>query len=76
MAITITVNGQGRLVDVDRDTPLLWALRDTLAIEGLAPAGSLHPVQQAAAVANPIFAATGVGVRDPPITNQPLVRNT
>src|SRR4051812_38001813 len=89
MAITITVNGQARSVDVDADTPLLWALRDTLGltgtkfgcgiaecgactvlvdgraerscmfpaanaegasvttIEGLAPKGSLHPVQQA-----------------------------
>src|SRR4051812_4202568 len=89
MAITITVNGQARSVDVDPDTPLLWALRDTLGltgtkfgcgiaecgactvlvdgraerscmfpaanaegasvttIEGLAPKGSLHPVQQA-----------------------------
>ena len=89
MAITITVNGQARVVDVDPDTPLLWVLRDTLGltgtkfgcgiaecgactvlvdgraerscmfpaanaagasvttIEGLAPEGSLHPVQQA-----------------------------
>jgi isoquinoline 1-oxidoreductase subunit alpha len=89
MAITLTVNGQARVVDVERDTPLLWALRDTLGltgtkfgcgiaecgactvlvdgraerscmfavadaegtsvttIEGLAPSGSLHPVQQA-----------------------------
>ena len=89
MAITITVNGQARVVDVDPDTPLLWVLRDTLGltgtkfgcgiaecgactvlvdgraerscmfpaanaagasvttIEGLAPGGSLHPVQQA-----------------------------
>ena len=34
MAITITVNGQARLVDVDPDTPLLWALRDTLGLTG------------------------------------------
>jgi len=89
MAITMTVNGKARVVDVDPDTPLLWALRDTLGltgtkfgcgiaecgactvlidgraerscmfpaanaegasvttIEGLAPEGSLHPVQQA-----------------------------
>ena len=89
MAITIRVNGQARQVDVDPDTPLLWALRDTLGltgtkfgcgiaecgactvlvdgraerscmfpaanaegasvttIEGLAPEGNLHPVQQA-----------------------------
>jgi isoquinoline 1-oxidoreductase alpha subunit len=30
MAITITVNGQ----DVDRDTPLLWVIRDTLGLTG------------------------------------------
>jgi len=89
MAITMTVNGKARSVDVEPDTPLLWALRDTLGltgtkfgcgiaecgactvlidgraerscmfpaanaegvsvttIEGLAPEGSLHPVQQA-----------------------------
>jgi isoquinoline 1-oxidoreductase subunit alpha len=89
MAISLTVNGRPRLLDLDPDTPLLWALRDTLGltgtkfgcgiaacgactvhvdgqpmrscsvpvvavegasvttIEGLAPEGSLHPVQQA-----------------------------
>jgi isoquinoline 1-oxidoreductase alpha subunit len=34
MAITITVNGQDRSLDVDRDTPLLWAIRDTLGLTG------------------------------------------
>ena len=89
MALTITVNGQERSVDVEPETPLLWVLRDTLGltgtkfgcgiaecgactvhvngravrscvlpmsraegasittIEGLAPAGASHPVQQA-----------------------------
>ena len=89
MAISLTVNGRPRLLDLEADTPLLWALRDTLGltgtkfgcgiaacgactvlvdgqpmrscsvpvvavegasvttIEGLAPEGSLHPVQQA-----------------------------
>jgi isoquinoline 1-oxidoreductase alpha subunit len=89
MAISLTVNGRPRLLDLEPDTPLLWALRDTLGltgtkfgcgiaacgactvhvdgqpmrscsvpvvavdgtsvttIEGLAPEGSLHPVQQA-----------------------------
>lgn len=89
MAITLTVNGQARSVDVEPDTPLLWVLRDTLGltgtkfgcgvaacgactvhlnseavrscsltvadaagativtIEGLAPPGTLGPVQQA-----------------------------
>jgi isoquinoline 1-oxidoreductase subunit alpha len=34
MAIALTVNGQARSVDVDPDTPLLWALRDTLGMTG------------------------------------------
>jgi isoquinoline 1-oxidoreductase alpha subunit len=34
MAVNLTVNGQARSVDVDPDTPLLWALRDTLGITG------------------------------------------
>ena len=33
-AITLTVNGQSRSVDVDPDTPLLWVIRDTLALTG------------------------------------------
>jgi isoquinoline 1-oxidoreductase subunit alpha len=34
MAITITVNGQDHSADVDRDTPLLWVIRDTLGLTG------------------------------------------
>ena len=34
MAITLTVNGQARTVDVEPDTPLLWVLRDTLGLTG------------------------------------------
>jgi isoquinoline 1-oxidoreductase alpha subunit len=34
MAITITVNGQPRSLDIEPDTPLLWALRDTLGLTG------------------------------------------
>jgi isoquinoline 1-oxidoreductase alpha subunit len=34
MAITLTVNGQSRALDVDPDTPLLWAIRDTLGLTG------------------------------------------
>ncbi len=30
----LTINGQPQRVDVDPDTPLLWALRDTLALTG------------------------------------------
>ena len=34
MAITITVNGQERSLDLEPDTPLLWAVRDTLGLTG------------------------------------------
>jgi len=31
---TLSVNGRARTVDVEADTPLLWALRDTLGLVG------------------------------------------
>ena len=34
MAINLTVNGQVRSLDVDPDTPLLWAIRETLGLTG------------------------------------------
>lgn len=34
MAISITINQVERSLDVDPDTPLLWALRDTLKMPG------------------------------------------
>jgi isoquinoline 1-oxidoreductase subunit alpha len=34
MAINVTVNGQVRSLDVDPDTPLLWAIRETLGLTG------------------------------------------
>jgi isoquinoline 1-oxidoreductase alpha subunit len=34
MAIAITVNGEHRSLDVEPDTPLLWAIRDTLGLTG------------------------------------------
>ena len=34
MAFTVNVNGTPRSIDVDADTPLLWALRDVLGISG------------------------------------------
>jgi isoquinoline 1-oxidoreductase alpha subunit len=34
MSVTITVNGQPRSLDVEPDTPLLWAIRDTLGLTG------------------------------------------
>ncbi|MBK6422712.1 MAG: (2Fe-2S)-binding protein [Gemmatimonadetes bacterium] len=34
MAITFSLNGRSQSVDVPDDTPLLWVLRDTLALTG------------------------------------------
>jgi isoquinoline 1-oxidoreductase alpha subunit len=34
MPISFTVNGQPQTLDLDPDTPLLWALRDTLGLTG------------------------------------------
>jgi isoquinoline 1-oxidoreductase subunit alpha len=34
MAISITVNGQVRSLDLDPDTPLLWAIRETVGLTG------------------------------------------
>jgi len=34
MAITITVNGQTRSLDVEANMPLLWAIRETLGLTG------------------------------------------
>jgi isoquinoline 1-oxidoreductase alpha subunit len=32
--ITLTVNGQPRTLEIDPDTPLLWAIRETLGLTG------------------------------------------
>lgn len=32
--IALTINGKGRTVNVEEDTPLLWILRDALALTG------------------------------------------
>lgn len=34
MAITLTVNGQRHLLDIEPDTPLLWAIRETIGLTG------------------------------------------
>ena len=34
MKLEIKVNGEARKIDVDRDTPLLWVLRDELRLTG------------------------------------------
>jgi isoquinoline 1-oxidoreductase alpha subunit len=34
MAITLTVNGESRALEVEPDTPLLWIIRETLNLTG------------------------------------------
>jgi isoquinoline 1-oxidoreductase alpha subunit len=34
MPISLTVNGRAHTLDVEPDTPLLWAIRDTLGLTG------------------------------------------
>ena len=34
MSVTLNVNGQDHTLDIDNDTPLLWALRDNLGLTG------------------------------------------
>jgi isoquinoline 1-oxidoreductase alpha subunit len=34
MSVTLTVNGQSHTLDVDGDTPLLWAIRDEIGLTG------------------------------------------
>ena len=34
MAITLTINGQARALEVEADLPLLWALRENLGMTG------------------------------------------
>ena len=34
MAITLTVNGDTHTIDVDPESPLLWAIRDTIGLTG------------------------------------------
>lgn len=35
MAFDLTINGRTHRVDVEGDTPLLWVLRDVLAMTGM-----------------------------------------
>lgn len=34
MAVSLTVNGQSRTLDIEDDTPLLWVIRDELGLKG------------------------------------------
>jgi isoquinoline 1-oxidoreductase alpha subunit len=34
MSVTLTVNGKSHTLDIDDDTPLLWAIRDEIGLTG------------------------------------------
>lgn len=34
MALSLTVNGEQRTLEIDQDTPLLWVIRDELGLKG------------------------------------------
>ena len=61
--VSITVNGRRRTVAAPADTPLLWVLRESLGLTG--------PVV-APALANAVFAATGVRRRRLPLVARTL----
>jgi nicotinate dehydrogenase subunit A len=65
--ITLSVNGQSRTLDVEPDTPLLYVLRDTLALHGpkfgcgLAQCGSCTVLLDGKAVRSCSVAVSRVG---------------
>jgi isoquinoline 1-oxidoreductase alpha subunit len=71
MAIGITVNGRNHSLDVEPDTPLLWAIRETLGLTGtkfgcgIAACGACTVLMNGRAVRScvlPIAAAEGTAV--------------
>ena len=76
-AITLNVNGSARTFNVrDPDKPLLYAIRNDLGPKGAkygcglgqCGAGEAATAPVAAALANAVFDATGVGLRRVPFT--------
>ena len=68
--ITLTVNGQGRTVDVDADCPLLYVLRDTLALDnprfgcGLGQCGACTVIIDGVAARSCVIPVSGCAGRD------------
>jgi isoquinoline 1-oxidoreductase alpha subunit len=46
--IKLTINGKAHDIDVEPDTPLLWAIRDTIGLTGVATRSCSFPVSEAA----------------------------
>jgi len=83
MAIELTVNGERRTVDVDPATPLLWVLRETLALTGTkygcgaAQCGVCTVLLDGHAVRScvlPVSAAAGKQVTTIEVKGNPVVR--
>jgi isoquinoline 1-oxidoreductase subunit alpha len=71
MAIRITVNGRSHSLDIEPETPLLWAIRDTLGLTGtkfgcgIAACGACTVLMNGRAVRScvlPLSAAEGADV--------------
>jgi hypothetical protein len=77
--ITLQLNGRSRQVNSDPATPLLYVLRDELALNGakfgcgpFLGTGEAAQGPAAAAIANAVADATGVRIRDLPLSRSRL----
>ncbi|MXX90778.1 MAG: (2Fe-2S)-binding protein [Boseongicola sp. SB0677_bin_26] len=72
MSITLNINGQDHLIDVDPQMPLLWAIRETVGLTGtkfgcgIAQCGNCTVIVDGNAVRScntPVAAAAGKAIR-------------
>lgn len=72
MSITLNINGQDHLIDVDPQMPLLWAIRETVGLTGtkfgcgIAQCGNCTVIVDGNAVRScntPVAAAAGKSIR-------------
>jgi isoquinoline 1-oxidoreductase subunit alpha len=70
MAIRITVNGRSHSLDIEPDTPLLWAIRDTLGLTGtkfgcgIAACGACTVLMNGRAVRSCVLPVSAAGEAD------------